>query len=81
MDDAIGIILFCALSFYLFFSHNCVKQYVNTKVNSIENNAKQILATNTVEGKDIKRGDALTHPPLLDILLSYSPDTLYVNAR
>ena len=35
------------------FAKNDVKQYVNTKVNSIENDGKQILATDTKEEKDI----------------------------
>lgn len=30
-----------------------MKQYVNTKVNSIANDGKQILATDTKEGKDV----------------------------
>ena len=35
------------------FAKNDVKQYVNTKVNSIENDGKQVLATDTKEEKDI----------------------------
>lgn len=35
------------------FEKHGVKQYVNTKVNSIENNGKTILATDTKEEKDI----------------------------
>lgn len=35
------------------FAKNDVKQYVNTKVNSIANDGKQILATDTKEEKDV----------------------------
>ena len=35
------------------FAKHGVKQYVNTKVNAIENDGKQILATDTKEEKDI----------------------------
>ena len=35
------------------FAKHDVKQYVNTKVNSIENDGKTILATDTKEEKDI----------------------------
>ena len=35
------------------FAKNDVNQYVNTKVNSIENDGKQILATDTKEEKDV----------------------------
>ena len=35
------------------FAKHEIKQYVNTKVNSIANDGKQVLATNTAEGNDL----------------------------
>ena len=36
------------------FTKNGVTQYVNTKVNSITDDGKKVLATNTAEGKDVE---------------------------